>query len=86
MTETAGDAVVDADLVILSVPVGAIASVATGLVGYLKKAAIVTDVGSSKTGISADLERILSGVRVVPAHPLSLVRRRVALTPASPAC
>lgn len=68
---SASDAVADADLVILCVPVGAMAQAAESIAGALKPSAIVSDVGSSKASVSADLERILAGVRVVPAHPVA---------------
>ena len=71
ITRSPSEAVTDADLVILCVPVGAMATAAQSIAGALKPAAIVSDVGSSKSSISADLERILPGMRVVPAHPVA---------------
>lgn len=65
------EAVAEADLIILCVPVGAMAQAAQAIAGALKPAAVVTDVGSSKASIGADLERILAGVRIVPAHPVA---------------
>jgi cyclohexadieny/prephenate dehydrogenase len=71
IARAASDAVMDADLVILCVPVGAMVDAAATIAAHLKPSAIVTDTGSSKAGISADLERILADVRVVPAHPVA---------------
>jgi cyclohexadieny/prephenate dehydrogenase len=68
---SAAAAVEAADLVILCVPVGATADAAEAIAGSLKSSAIVSDVGSSKTSVTADLERILEGTRVVPAHPVA---------------
>lgn len=65
------EAVSTADLIILCVPVGAMADAATSIAGALKPDAIVSDVGSSKASISVELERILPNVRVVPAHPVA---------------
>lgn len=71
MAATATDAVADADLVILCVPVGAMIEAAQSITDGLRVDAIVSDVGSSKAGISADLERILPEARIVPAHPVA---------------
>jgi len=65
------EAVADADLVILCVPVGSMAAAAKSIAGKLKPDAIVSDVGSSKSSVSADLERILPATRIVPAHPVA---------------
>jgi cyclohexadieny/prephenate dehydrogenase len=71
IAQSSREAVRDADLVILCVPVGAMAEAAQEIAGALKPEAIVSDVGSSKTSITADLERILPGTRIVPAHPVA---------------
>ena len=68
---SAAKAVEDADLVILCVPVGAMAQAAQSISGALKPGAIVSDVGSSKTSVTAELEQILEGTRIVPAHPVA---------------
>ena len=65
------EAVADADLIILCVPVGSMGAAAKSIAGALKAGAIVSDVGSSKASVSADFERILPGVRIVPAHPVA---------------
>lgn len=71
IARTASEAVADADLIILCVPVGAMVEAAQSIAGALKSAAIVSDVGSSKASVSTDLERILAETRVVPAHPVA---------------
>lgn len=60
-----------ADLVILCVPVGAMAAAARSVAGALKEDAIVSDVGSSKSGVAADIRSALPGRRIVPAHPVA---------------
>lgn len=65
------EAVEQADLVILCVPVGAMAEAAQSISGALKPGAIVSDVGSSKTSVTAELEQILKDTRIVPAHPVA---------------
>lgn len=71
-TETdVGKAVPDADLVIVSVPMGAYAGVALGL-NKLKEGAIVTDVGSVKQSAIEDLRRhIPSHAHFIPGHPIA---------------
>lgn len=71
VSQSPAEAVAGADLVILCVPVGAMAEAAQGISSALTANAIVTDVGSTKTSVSADLERLLPGTRVVPAHPVA---------------
>lgn len=73
--ESPAEAVADADLVILCVPVGAMSEAAESIAGVLKPRVIVSDVGSSKASVSADLERILAGARIVPAHPVAGTER-----------
>ncbi|WGW04329.1 prephenate/arogenate dehydrogenase family protein [Tropicibacter oceani] len=70
--DSAEEAVKDADLVVLAVPVGAMASVAQAIAPYLKAGATVTDVGSVKgTVLSAVGPHIPQGVHFVPAHPMA---------------
>ena len=71
VTENAGAAVVDADLVILAVPVGAMAAVAAEIAAELAPGVVVTDVGSVKAKVLADLTAALPGVDVVPGHPVA---------------
>jgi cyclohexadieny/prephenate dehydrogenase len=72
VVETSIEAVADADLVIACVPVGQIGVVAREIGPHLKAGAIVSDVGSVKQGVIADMEDALPGnVHLVPAHPLA---------------
>lgn len=71
-TPDAGQAVRDADLVIVSVPVGASEEVAKEIAPALKQGAIVTDVGSTKASVIAQMEpHIPEGVHFIPGHPLA---------------
>lgn len=70
--DSAADAVKDADLVVLCVPVGAMESVAQEIGPALKQGATVSDVGSVKrTVIDAVAPHIPQGVHFIPAHPLA---------------
>ena len=70
--ETAAEAVRDADLVILCVPVGAMEAVAREIAPVLKAGATVTDVGSVKGGvIAAVAPHLPETVRFIPGHPLA---------------
>jgi len=71
-TERATEAVKDADLVIVSVPVGASGAVAKEISGAMKPGAILTDVGSTKASvISQMLPYIQEGVHFIPGHPIA---------------
>jgi cyclohexadieny/prephenate dehydrogenase len=71
-TTDAASAVRDADLVIVSVPVGASEQVAKEIAPALKKGAIVTDVGSTKASVIAQMQpHIPEGVHFIPGHPLA---------------
>ncbi len=68
----AKEAVRDADLVIVSVPVGASGAVAEDIASALKPGAIVTDVGSTKRSVIAQMQpHIPEGVHFIPGHPLA---------------
>jgi cyclohexadieny/prephenate dehydrogenase len=71
VTDTAGAAVTDAELVILCVPVGAMGAVAESIAADLPSEAIVSDVGSSKAGVATALAAALPGHRIIPAHPVA---------------
>jgi len=72
VVETAQEAVHDADLVIICVPVGQIANVAKDIIPFLKDGAIISDVGSVKVAVVEDIRANLpEGVHLVPAHPLA---------------
>ncbi|MDC1397017.1 prephenate/arogenate dehydrogenase family protein [Octadecabacter sp.] len=70
--DSAAEAVKDADLVILCVPVGAMSTVAADIGPHLKQGAVVSDVGSVKRAvIDAIGPHIPDGVHFIPAHPLA---------------
>jgi len=70
--DSAVAACVDADLVVLAVPVGVMGDVAAEIASVLKPGATVTDVGSVKRDvIKAVAPHIPNGVHFVPAHPLA---------------
>jgi cyclohexadieny/prephenate dehydrogenase len=72
VVETNVDAVRDADLVILCIPVGACGPVAQEIAPHLKPGAIVSDVGSVKGAVVRDMAPHLpAGVHFVPAHPVA---------------
>jgi cyclohexadieny/prephenate dehydrogenase len=75
VTDTVAAAATDADLIILCVPVGAMASVAAELATDLPADAIVSDVGSSKAGVAEALRTALPRNSVVPAHPVAGTER-----------
>ncbi|MBS7543674.1 prephenate/arogenate dehydrogenase family protein [Ancylobacter oerskovii] len=69
---TPAEAVRDADIVILCVPVGAMGAVAQDIAAHLKPGAIVSDVGSVKGAVLSALSAHLpAGVHIVPAHPVA---------------
>ncbi|AZN96480.1 prephenate/arogenate dehydrogenase family protein [Mesorhizobium sp. M9A.F.Ca.ET.002.03.1.2] len=71
-TMDAKEAVRDADLVIVSVPVGASGEVAEEIAPALKQGAILTDVGSTKASVIAQIEpHVPDGVHFIPGHPLA---------------
>jgi cyclohexadieny/prephenate dehydrogenase len=71
-TTSSAEAVRDADLVIVSVPVGASEAVAKEIAGSLKPGAIVTDVGSTKASVIAQMQPHMPGnVHFIPGHPLA---------------
>jgi cyclohexadieny/prephenate dehydrogenase len=70
--DTAAEAVQEADLVVLCVPIGAMKSVAREISPHLKPGATVTDVGSVKQAvIDAVGPHIPKGVHFIPGHPLA---------------
>lgn len=75
VTDTPGAAVIDAELVILCVPVGIMGEVAASLANDLPPEAIVTDVGSSKASVAAALTQALPDHTIIPAHPVAGTER-----------
>lgn len=71
-TADMAEAVRDADLVIVCVPVGASEAVARAIGPQLKPGAIVSDVGSVKADVVRQMAPYLpAGVQFVPAHPVA---------------
>jgi cyclohexadieny/prephenate dehydrogenase len=72
VVETNAEAVADADLVILCIPVGACGPVAQEIAAHLKPGAIVSDVGSVKAAVVKEMAPHLpKTVHFVPAHPVA---------------
>jgi len=68
----AKDAVKNADIVVISVPLSACRAVAIEIADGLKPGAIVTDVSSCKASVIADMgPHIPDGVHFVPGHPIA---------------
>src|SRR5947209_2862705 len=69
VVESNAEAVKDADLVILCIPVGACGAVAEEIAPHLKAGAIVSDVGSVKRAVVRDMAPHLpAGVHFISAH------------------
>jgi cyclohexadieny/prephenate dehydrogenase len=71
VADTAGASVVDADLVILCVPVGAMGAVAADIANDLPPDAVITDVGGSKASVINALREALPHAIIVPGHPVA---------------
>jgi prephenate dehydrogenase len=68
--------VAGADLVVVAVPVGAVAEVVRTIAPHLATGCIVTDVGSVKGNLVAEVEaEIPPGRAYVPAHPIAGTER-----------
>ncbi|MWV28868.1 prephenate/arogenate dehydrogenase family protein [Aurantiacibacter rhizosphaerae] len=65
------EAVRDADLVILCVPVGAMDAAAKAFAPGLLPEAVISDVGSSKLSVSQSLAKALPDHTIIPAHPVA---------------
>ena len=69
---TAAEAVQGADLVVLAVPVGAMAALAAEIAPHLAPGAVITDVGSVKQAVIAAVTPCLpAGVTFIPGHPMA---------------
>ncbi len=75
VADTAGAAVLDADLVILCVPVGVMGDVAESIAADVPAEAIISDVGSSKANVLAAITLALPHHVVIPAHPVAGTER-----------
>ena len=72
VVETSAEAVKDADLVILCIPVGACGPVAVEIAPHLKAGAIVSDVGSVKGMVVREMgPHLPDNVHFIPAHPVA---------------
>jgi cyclohexadieny/prephenate dehydrogenase len=72
IVDTNAEAVRNADLVIVCVPVGACGAVAAEIGPHLRPGAVVSDVGSVKTAVVRDMAPHLPRVvHFVPAHPVA---------------
>ncbi len=70
--DTAAEAVRDADLVVLCVPIGAMDAVMAEVGPALKPDAVVSDVGSVKQAVvEAVAPHVPEGAHFIPAHPLA---------------
>lgn len=72
VVDTVQEAVEGADLVVLSVPVGAMGGVAEAIAPYLAPGTTVTDVGSVKRDVVEQVgPHLPQGVHFIPGHPLA---------------
>ncbi len=71
VADTPGAAVIDADLVVLCVPVGQMGAAIEELRDDLPHGAIVSDVGSVKASVAALAGLLPEGVHFIPAHPVA---------------
>ncbi len=72
VVQSNAEAVKDADLVILCIPVGACGAVAQEIAPNLKPGAVVSDVGSVKGAVVRDIAPHLpASTHFVPAHPVA---------------
>tara|TARA_B100001564_G_C20533167_1_gene620758 strand:- start:84 stop:986 length:903 start_codon:yes stop_codon:yes gene_type:complete len=66
------DAVIHADLIFMSVPVGCMGDVAKEISPFLKKGVIITDTGSTKVSVINDVKPFFTNdVFFIPSHPLA---------------
>lgn len=67
------DAVADADMIVVAVPVGSMKAIFSELAGKIKPDAVITDVGSVKGNIVRDAIDVLGDdlSRFVPGHPIA---------------
>ena len=70
--ESAQEACLNADLIVLCVPLGAYGAVAQDIASSLEPGAILTDVGSVKVAAIRDIKPHLpDGVHLIPGHPIA---------------
>lgn len=66
-----GPELASAEMVILCVPVGAMAAAATAMAPHLSPDTIISDVGSCKASVLTALRSVLPEAVIVPAHPVA---------------
>lgn len=72
MSSSLEEAVKDADLVILSTPVGAMGEIAAGVMANMKTGAILSDVGSVKGSVlEAITPHLDDRIHFIPGHPIA---------------
>ena len=72
IADTPAEAVAGADAVMLCSPVGTFAALAEAVAPHMAPGAVLTDVGSTKRSVIADVSpHVPPGVHFVPAHPLA---------------
>ena len=72
VVDTAAEAVKDADLVVLAIPIGAMEAVAREIAPHLAEGATVSDVGSVKRAVvDAVAPHMPDHVEFIPGHPLA---------------
>jgi len=71
VTDTPGAAVIDADLVMLCVPVGAIGGAAEAIAHDLPAEAVVSDVGGAKLSVLEAMRAALPKALIIPGHPVA---------------
>lgn len=76
VTANAAQAVVNADLIIISTPVGVMGNIAKEISTFLKPGSTVTDVGSVKENVISLIKPHLpSSVHFIPGHPVAGTER-----------
>lgn len=73
IAETIPEAIQSANVIVLAVPMGAMATVMTALAPHLTNDMVLTDVGSVKTCVAQVAEQVLQAkhVRFIPGHPIA---------------
>lgn len=72
VTETASEAVKEADLIVLCVPIGAMSELAREIGPHLKSGATLSDVGSVKQAVIESVQpHIPKNINFIPSHPLA---------------
>jgi len=66
------EAVTDADLVIMAVPVGVLGDLAAAIIPAMKAGAVLTDTGSTKRSVIRDVDpHVAAHIHWLPSHPLA---------------